>query len=506
MRSGSPFVDAGRRIAGWVDSRHTVAFAALAAFLLRLPGLTRPVRADEAGFLLVARAWDPMPDSVYGAYFVDRPPLLIAIFRVSDEIGGPLFIRVLGALACAALVLAAAWTARLVAGERSARWTAVCVAALTTNTVIDAVAVKGELLGLPFVMAGCALALLALRERSVPLAVLAGLSAGIAPHVKQNLFGGLVFAGVLLLVSWAVREIDWRDFTRLAAGGLVGAAVPLVATVAWARSAGVELDVLWYAVGGFRSDAAAVLAVGSPHAPALRAGILLTAGLVAGMLLVIGGFVVHIREEWADGKAVTAATAALLVFDAAALVIGGSYWRDYLFPLLPATALAAALMTRRSNRRGRTMRAVIVGAALSSATCLVGWVVINAAGLQEFHEYDTGVALKAAAEPGDRLVVFGGRADLQLASGMSSPYAHLWSLPMRTLDPDLDELTALVAGPDAPAWVVEWVDFETWSEPGGARLRALVEERYAAHGSGCDDRPVYLRRDLTRAPIEPDCG
>lgn len=506
MRSGSPFVDAGRRIAGWVDSRHTVLIAALAAFLLRLPGLTRPIRADEAGFLLVARSWDPMPDSVYGAFFVDRPPLLIAIFRISDEIGGPLFIRVVGALACAALVVTAAWTARLVAGRRSARWTAVCVAALTTNTVIDAVAVKGELLGLPFVMAGCALALIALRRRSVPIAALAGLSAGIAPHVKQNLLGGLVFAGVLLLVSWAVREIDWRVFLRLAAAGLAGAAVPLVATVLWARSAGVELDVLWYAVGGFRSDAAAALAVGSAHAPTLRAGILLTAGLVAGMLLVLGGFVLHIREEWADGKAVTAATAAMLAFDTAALVIGGSFWRDYLFPLLPATALAAALLARRSNRRGRTMRGVIVGAALSSATCLVGWVVINAAGLQEFHEYDTGVAIERVAEPGDSLVVFGGRADLQLASGMESPYEHLWSLPMRTLDPDLDELGALLAGPDAPTWLVEWVRFETWNEPAGARLRTVVEERYAAHGTGCDGRRIYLLRGVERGPVEPDCG
>lgn len=506
MRSRSPLLEAGRRIAGWVDSRHTVAIAAAAAFLLRLPGLTRPVRADEAGFLLVARAWEPMADSVYGPYFVDRPPLLIAIFRVSDEIGGPLFIRVLGALACAALVVAAAWTARLVAGERSARWTAVCVAAITTNTVINAVAVKGELLGLPFVMAGCGLALLALRERSVPLAALAGLSAGIAPHIKQNLLGGLVFAGVLLLVSWATRQVGWRDFTKLAAAGLVGAAVPLLATIGWALAAGVRLDVLWYAVGGFRSDAAAVLALGNTHAPAMRAGVLLTAGLVAGMLLVIGGFLVHIREEWADGKAVTAATAALLLFDAAALVIGGSYWRDYLFPLLPATALAAALLVRRASRRGRTMRAVIVGAALSSATCLVGWLALNLSGMQEFHEHDTGVAVEAAAEPGDTLVVFGGRADLLLASGLTSPYEQLWSLPMRTLDPDLDDLGTLVGGPDAPTWIVEWVGFETWNRPAGVRLRHLVEERYERHGTGCDDRPVWLLRGLERGPIVPECA
>ena len=86
------------------------------------------------------------------------------------------------------------------------------------------------------------------------------------------------------------------------------------------------------------------------------------------------------------------------------------------------------------------MRAVIGAAAASTVLCLVGWVVYNASGLQEYDEHDTGVALREVAEPGDTLVVYGGRADLQLESGLSSPYAYLWSLPMRTLDPDLAEL------------------------------------------------------------------
>ena len=54
-----PIVRAERLVGRWVDSRWTVAVAAAAAFLLRLPGLTRPVRADEAGYQLVARAWHP---------------------------------------------------------------------------------------------------------------------------------------------------------------------------------------------------------------------------------------------------------------------------------------------------------------------------------------------------------------------------------------------------------------------------------------------------------------
>ena len=57
---------------------------------------------------------------------------------------------------------------------------------------------------------------------------------------------------------------------------------------------------------------------------------------------------------------------------------------------------------------------------------------------------------------------------------MPSPYDQLWSLPMRTLDPDLRRLTALVDGPDRPTWLVEWVDFEAWTPEAGARLEAAV--------------------------------
>ena len=83
-----------------VDTRRTVAVAALLTLLLRVPGMTRAIRPDEAGFLLVARSWDPSADSVFGRYFVDRPPILIAFFRLGDALGGILTIRVLGALAC----------------------------------------------------------------------------------------------------------------------------------------------------------------------------------------------------------------------------------------------------------------------------------------------------------------------------------------------------------------------------------------------------------------------
>jgi 4-amino-4-deoxy-L-arabinose transferase-like glycosyltransferase len=500
----------GREIDMVVDSRWTVAVAAVAAFLLRLPGLTRPIRADEAGFILVARAWDPGPASVYGPYFVDRPPLLVATYGWADDLGGPLFIRLVGALACALLVVTAANVARLVATEMASRWTAVAVAAITSNIAIDAVAVKGELLALPFLMGSLWLALIAVRDRSWLPALGAGLLAGLALGFKQNLVGGLVFTAVLLVGSTLAGRLARPDLVRLALSATAGAAVPVLGTVLWALSAGVDLDSLWYAVYGFRLDAGAVLSSSGAERETVRAALLVVSALGAGMLLVIGGFVVHIRGEWEDDAPLTAAVAAMLLVDVTGLVLGGSFWRDYLFPLLPATALCAALLARRRSRRGVAMRSVISAAAVSTLVLLAGWVGYQALGLQEFDEVDTGEAMHDVAEPGDTLVVFGGRADLQLTSGMPSPYEHLWSLPMRTADPELSDLQTLVAGPDAPTWLVEWVRFETWNEEAGASLAALVADRYVAHGAGCGEtgdrrRTVWLLRGTDRPVPKPDC-
>jgi hypothetical protein len=219
---------------------------------------------------------------------------------------------------------------------------------------------------------------------------------------------------------------------------------------------------------------------------------------------------VHIRGEWEDDAPLTAAVAAMLVVDVAGLVFGGSFWRDYLFPLLPATALCAALLARRRSRRGVAMRSVISAAAVSTVVLLVGWVGYQALGLQEFDEVDTGEALHEVAEPGDALVVFGGRADLQISSGMPSPYEHLWSLPMRTLDQDFTDLEALLTGPDAPTWVVEWLPFTTWDEDAGGALATLVRERYVPHGTGCgaepdDPRTIWLLRGTERDLPSPAC-
>ena len=478
--------------------RWTVPVAAGLAALVRLLGLTRPVRADEAGFELVARTWQPSADSVYGTYFVDKPPPLIALFKLSDAIGGPLLIRVLGALAGAALVLVAAAMARQVADPTAARWTAIAAAAVVTTPVIDLVAVKGEVLALPFLVGAVAMALAAVRERSGWPAFAAGLLAGIPLGLKQNLAGGIVFIAVLLVGSHLAGRLTRGDLARLAAAALAGCALPVLATVGWALAAGVRLHTLWYAVYGFRADASAALGDASVAAPARRAAVLLLILVATGIAVVLGGYLARLRDHLRADAPLTVAVVAMVAFDVVSLVLGGSFWQDYAFGLVPGALLATALVA--AGLRSRLVPLMVV----STAVCLLGWGVWNLAGRQELDEHDTGVALREAAEPDDTLVVFGGRADLQLESGLGSPYPYLWSLPMRALDPDLSRLRALVDGPDAPTWLVEWWPFDTWT-PKGEGLGEDVRRRYVEHGVGCDGRTIWLLRGETRPTPEPDC-
>lgn len=74
----------------------------------------RPLSPDEGGFLLVASQWQP-GGSLYGHYWVDRPPLLISIFDLADHAGGAVGLRLIGIAAVLASVFLAGRLARLAA-------------------------------------------------------------------------------------------------------------------------------------------------------------------------------------------------------------------------------------------------------------------------------------------------------------------------------------------------------------------------------------------------------
>jgi hypothetical protein len=501
-----------------VRGRGIIWGAAIVAALLRIPGFFGPLHPDEAGFLLVARNWQPEPTSLYGRYWVDRPPELIALVRLSDAIGGAYFLRVVAAVACARLVLLAARTAYLLAQRsslatpetpmRAARWTAVVTAATVGNVMIDSVSAKGEILGIPLVMAACWLALEALPvdrgRRAFALSAGSGLAASLAIGLKQNLVGGLVFGGVLLLGSALTRRISWGRFGGLAVAALAGAAVPVAATIAWAVKAGVHLSEVWYATFGFRGDANAIMASQSTEAPDARAHELIGIVLLTGMALVVVWFLASLPKLLRSDVVVAVALVLMLVADIAGVILGGSYWHPYLFNLVPDVGLAAGLVVTLPAWRGATMRALGAVTALSCVIAMGSWVVAEIGGQPPSSATYAGHAVGSSSEPGDTIVVYGGRADIVLASGLESPYRYLWSLPMRTLDPHLADLRSLLTGPDAPTWVVIAVATDSWAIPEGADLQHILDTDYTAHGDGCG-LPVYLLKGLTRPPLVVDC-
>jgi hypothetical protein len=75
---------------------------------------------------------------------------------------------------------------------------------------------------------------------------------------------------------------------------------------------------------------------------------------------------------------------------------------------------------------------------------------------------------------------------------------------MRTLDPQLDELTTLLESDRRPTWLVEWVSFDDWDHFGNARFRSVLEQHYELHGDGCEG-VVWLRKDVDRPAPSPEC-
>src|SRR4051794_41343951 len=83
----------------------------LLAPALRLPYLHVPLGIDEGGIAAVARQWGSAHGSLYGADWLDRPPLLVLAFKLAG-LGGPPRVRAPRAAPAVGLVAAGARNAR----------------------------------------------------------------------------------------------------------------------------------------------------------------------------------------------------------------------------------------------------------------------------------------------------------------------------------------------------------------------------------------------------------
>jgi hypothetical protein len=416
-----------------------------------LPFARRALSPDEAGYLIVGGQWGH-GSSLYGDYWVDRPPALIAIFQAADALGGMVPLRVFGALAAALTVILAGVLGRLAAPERrsapllTAGTAAVCVA----TPLFGGSVVNGELLGLPFVVGGMAAYVASAATRSARhsliLSVTAGAAGAIALLVKQSLVDVIVLALVLALTSRAAR----RCLPGFVAGALVATA--LVVAAAWAR--GTAPTDLWDAVVTFRLDAARELADDGGNAPA-RLGALLGALAASGLPLVVVAFtwkgrgLPSVQGPW-TAPDLRLAAYVVLSLELLVALLGGSYWLHYLMGLAPGAVLVAAAFAQRPTPVTRSIGGALALAGLSTAVTL-GWVAAHPIDRPE----EQAIAyLEGHADRGDTAVVVLGAANVMRDADLHASYPYLWSLPARVRDADLSTLDGLLRGPDKPRWVI----------------------------------------------------
>lgn len=455
---------------------NTVVLLAVAvAAAARLPLLGVPLSSDEAGFLLVGAQWHP-GRSLYGDYWVDRPPGLIAIFSVADAWGGQVALRLIGALCAATSVLAAAWLTRVVAGEHRGRSavTAVLVAALVSSALLDVSLVNGEILALPFVMIGLTALLLAARplldsnlhHRNTGWAALAGMCGATAVLVKQN-FVEVAVATLVVGAAVAVRR-NLRSALLLISAVGAGAAVIIGGFLALSVARGTSLSELWYATVVFRAHAGAVIAASATHATTDRAHLLAGAALLSGApfaLLLFRGLPWRLRPPAATTAGAADPTGtwlclAIVLTEATSIALGGSYWLHYLVQMVPGVAILAAVTNAHLPIRGPARRlgagaAVIALLVTVPASSAVSWAIEVAHPRERTGDEQAVIDfLRAHADRGRSVVVAYGNAGLVRDAGMTSPYPDLWSLPVRVRDPELVALTHLLDGPTRPQWVV----------------------------------------------------
>lgn len=495
-------VEPSGQVATWVTA--SVLALASAAVLARLPFLGRPLSPDEGGFLMVAQQWAPGP-SLYGAYWVDRPPLLITLFQLAGAIGGgAVGLRLLGALCVGSVVLLAAALARAVARSmggstqpgRVVTRVAATAAVFLVSPLFGASEVDGELLALPFVLAGL---VATLRARSGARAALgwwaaAGVLGVCAAAVKQNMLEVFVAAAVVLVAQSRRRPAH----ALLSAGAfLAGATTATLGLVAWAALHGTTAAGLWDAIVTFRLEASSVIARSAPattHTRALGvAGAFVATGAV-GVLAVAS--TPTLRRGAAFRPTVVGVVAAAVVgWEAVAVVAGGSYWLHYLVGTVPGLVLCAAVAARTGRVR-RTALDVVLAYAASVAAL---GVVVTAMSPIGTPASDLAVEryLTAHSRPGDTGVVAFGDPVLLQAAHLSSPYPELWSLPVRVRDPRLEELAQVLRSADRPTWVVVDGDsLGTWGVD-ASRAQPVLEHDYRqVWGDG--DRHVFHTRTPPR--------
>ena len=478
-----------------------IVVAALCA--VRLWFLRIALIPDEGGFYLVAKTWSTHGKNLYGHYFVDRPPGLITVYKLAALTDHVVTVRVLGAAAGVVTVLALARAAHRLGLPVVAP--AVVAGALLVNPLDESIYGSSGLFAVPFV----ALAILGTVEmmqsqgtRSHLFATLAGIAATVAVSMKQNYADGFVFAGVVLLVHVLQRRSTFRLALTRGLAITLGAAVVVAAMVLQSLFTEAGPKALWLAAVSFRFQASEVLAHTAAHGTAYRLTLLVLVLVVTGIVPLVLALFLRAARSGFRGSPWAWACGVVLVLDVPSIMLGGSYWPHYALQVVPAAGLAVALAWRTS-----VLTRLAVGLVVVSAVANVIGFALHVERRPSDKVNDVGQWVARSSKPSDTATVLFGHGQAQLATGLQSPYEHLWSLPIRTLDPDLTELTGLLEqGSTRPTWIVLLNPPNAFGLDTSGDFRASLRQDYVPVAKVCRGTRIWLRRDQQRSlPPAPRC-
>jgi hypothetical protein len=437
----------GGGLAAVLHGQRAVALCAVLALALRAPFAGVALGRDEGGLTFIARQWPGGHGSLYGAYWLDRPPLLVALFKLA---GGQAGVRALGAVAAVALVVAVAALASALGAD--GRVAGLFAALLTGCVAIGAVSTPAELLAaVPSTLSVLCL----IRGRHL---LVAGLLAGAALLIKQS-FVDAAAAGLVFLALRRPRA--WWTY-------LAGLALPLTV---------LALPGYLDALVGFRLHALTTLqgsGVALPQRMERIAPGLVAAAVIAGLGL-----------RRVPDRVPRGTLAAWFVAGAAGVLAGGSYWPHYLIELVPVTCVAAALL--------RPGAPVVAGvAAAFVAVAVAGGVHVRARPPQRAARAAARY-VRAHARAGDTQYVLYARANVLEYAGLPSPYPYAWSLMVRARPGAIPRLRRLLASPRRPTWVVGWQPTTQWGLDRDGRTARLLATHYR-RAAVVDGHPIYRAR------------
>jgi 4-amino-4-deoxy-L-arabinose transferase-like glycosyltransferase len=482
-------------------ARHRVAaaigFALIVTLLLRAPWFDAALGRDEGGVAMVARNWHGGGPFAYGSLFLDRPPLLVALYRLAGD--GQVGIRVLGAVAAGLLVVTSTLLAVRIAGRRAAPWAAGISAVLASSFALRSIFTPAELLAAVPSSASVLLLVIALERAPRRLWLFAGAGAlGAAALLVKQSFGDALAAGVVALVAAKLLGVSWRETARRAGAYFGGVAVLALGLLGWALLTHISAHSIWYAMFGFRIDSVSTLVnhglesrLSSLRSPLLQSGL-----AVAGLFAV--GAVARLRGR----PLVRIALVAWMAAAAGGILLGGSYWPHYLIALVPAVAAGAAVAFQRYRLVGAlAMLAIAVPTVVHAATVARS----DSADSFQHSAVTIGDYIRDRSLPGDTAWVMYSKVNTLYYTGLRDPYPYNWSLMLRAVPGSQRRLRSLLASSTRPTWIVRAEGPRAFGLDRSGATNRLVAAHYSSVGRVCGSE-LLLARGVHVLPAPPGDG